>query len=330
MVEAHKQMQELLDAFAKLNPLPVESITPENARQLPELRDAALEVINHHGAKRLIQGVLEPVHSVEHILIPGPESMLTARIYRPSNAPYLPLLLYFHGGGFVLGNLNTYDSSCRALANSANCLVLSLAYRQAPEHPFPAAHDDAFAAYRWALKNCGSIGADPHRIAVGGESAGANLAAAVCLLAKSKSIRQPVHQLLVYPVTDNRFDTDSYQEHSEAKPLNRAMMRWFWKNYLQGQAANEICCPLRSTDLAGVAPATVITAEIDPLRSEGEQFADRLRAYDVPVHSRMFKGVTHEFFGLGAIVPEAKEAVKEAAAELIGSFSESATFREAV
>jgi acetyl esterase len=330
MVETNKQMQEVLNAFADLNPLPIEAITPEAARQLPELRDAALAVVNQHGARRLIQGVIEPVKSVEHILIPGPESLLTARIYRPSEASSLPLLLYFHGGGFVLGDLNTYDSSCRALANAAGCLVLSVAYRQAPEHPFPAAHDDAFAAYRWALKNGGSIGADPHRIAVAGESAGGNLAAAVCLMAKSRSIRQPLHQLLVYPVTDNHFDTDSYQEHADAKPLNRAMMRWFWKHYLQGQPTNEICCPLQSADLAGLAPATVITAEIDPLRSEGEHYADRLRSYDVPVHSRMFKGVTHEFFGLGSAVAEGKEAVKEAATELIRAFSESAALKEAV
>lgn len=330
MVEPNKQMQEVLDAFAKLNPLPIEAITPEAARELPELRDAALAVINQHGARRLIQGVIEPVWSVEHILIPGPASLLTARIYRPNDATSLPLLLYFHGGGFVLGNLNTYDSSCRSLANATGCLVLSVAYRKAPAHAFPAAHEDAFAAYRWALKNCGSIGADPHRIAVAGESAGGNLAAAVCLMAKSRSIRQPVHQLLVYPVTDNRFDTDSYQEHADAKPLNRAMMRWFWKHYLQGKAANEICCPLRSSDLVGLAPATVITAEIDPLRSEGEHYADRLRSYDVPVHTRRFKGVTHEFFGLGAVLAEGKEAVREAADELGRAFAESTALREAI
>lgn len=330
MIEANKQMREVLEAFAKLNPLPIEAITPEAARQLPELKDALLAAVNQHGAKRLLQGVVEPVRSIEHILIPGPESLMAARIYRPSGASSLPLALYFHGGGFVLGNLNTYDASCRALANAANCIVLSVAYRQAPEHPFPAAHDDAFAAYRWALKNCGAIGADPYRIAVAGESAGGNLAAAVCLTAKSRGIRQPLHQLLVYPITDNRFDTDSYQEHADAKPLNRAMMRWFWKHYLQGQPANGICCPLQNSDLAGLAPATVITAEIDPLRSEGEHYADRLRSYDVPVHSRLFKGVTHEFFGLGGIVAEGKEAVKEAANELNRSFSETPPIKEAM
>jgi acetyl esterase len=330
MVEPTRQMQEVLDAFAKLNPLPIEAITPEAARQLPELRDAILAVMNRHGAKRLIQGVVDQVASVEHILIPGPESLLAARIYRPSNSPSLPLLLYFHGGGFVLGSLNTYDSSCRALANATGCLVLSLGYRQAPEHPFPAAHEDAFAAYRWALKNSGTIGADPYRIAVGGESAGGNLAAAVCQMAKSRSIRQPVHQLLIYPVTDNRFDTDSYQEHADAQPLNRAMMRWFWKHYLQGQPANEICCPLKSTDLAGLAPATVITAEIDPLRSEGEQYADRLRAFDVPVYSQLFRGMTHEFLGMGAVVTEAKEAINVAAQELTHAFSEAPAYRKAI
>jgi acetyl esterase len=329
MVEANKQMQEVLDAFAKLNPLPIESLTPEEARQLPELRDAVLEVINRHGAKRLIQGVVEPVHSVEHILVPGPESLLTARIYRPSEDISLPLLLYFHGGGFVLGSLNAYDSSCRSLANSAHCIVLSLAYRQAPEHPFPAAHEDAFAAYRWALRNAAALGADPYRIAVAGESAGGNLAAAVCLMAKSRGIRQPIHQLLVYPIADNRLDTDSYQEHASAKPLNRAMMRWFWKHYLGENPGNEYSCPLRSQELSGLAPATIITAEIDPLRSEGEHYADRLRSYDVPVHSRRFVGVTHEFFGLGSVVNEGKEAVKEAANELTRAFSEPTNLRKA-
>jgi acetyl esterase len=329
MVETNRQMQEVLDAFARLNPLPIDSLSPEVARELPELKDAVLSVLNQHGALRLIRGPIENIHSVEHILIPGPESLMTARIYRPSDDRHLPLILYFHGGGFVLGNLNSYDASCRSLANSAEAIVVSLAYRKAPEHPYPAAHEDAFAAYRWLLKNAEALGADARRIAVAGESAGGNLAASVCLKARQKGMRQPVHQLLVYPALDDRFTSSSYQEHANAKPLNRAMMQWFWRHYLQGRPADEFCCPAKSRDLAGIAPATILTAEIDPLRTEGEQYADQLRAYDVPVLSRRFTGVTHEFFGMGAVLGEAREAMKIAAGELKRAFAPAVEIRKA-
>jgi acetyl esterase len=331
MTNVTNQMQEVLDAFAELSPLPIESLTPEVARQLPELRDAVLAVINRHGTKRLIAGVVENVQGIEHTLIPTVEGQLLARIYRPSNKPDLPVILYFHGGGFVIANLNSYDASCRSLCNAADAIVVSVAYRQAPEHQFPAAHDDAFDAYEWLLENAYSIGGDVNRIAVAGESAGGNLATSVCIQAKAKGLPQPVHQLLVYPVVDNRMDTPSYIENVDAKPLNRDMLKWFFKHYIgDREIPDSRATPLKRDDLRGLAPATVLTAEIDPLCSEGESYAEKLRSFGVPVFQKRYEKVTHEFFGMGAVVAEAKEAVQDAAKQLRDAFGGTFSGRRAV
>lgn len=192
----------------------------------------------------------------------------------------------------------------------------------APEHKFPAAADDAFAAYRWVLSNAAGMKGDPKQVAVAGESAGGNLAAVVSLRAREGGVPMPVHQLLIYPVTDHAFDTASYRENSNARPLNKAMMEWFWGHYLATHADGEraYASPLRAKNFEGLPPATVITADIDPLRMEGKQYADKLRAAGVPVRYRNFEGVTHEFFGMGGVVDTAKEAVVFAVEGLRGSF----------
>lgn len=322
MERTNAQMREVLSQYEKLNPLPIESLSPDVARQLPELKDAVMAVLNEHPTKRLL-GILEDVESEEHKLIPGPEGDLLIRIYKPSSEGPHPVLLYFHGGGFVLANLNSYDSSCRALTNAAECIVVSLAYRQAPEHKFPAARDDAFAAYKWLLENANSIGGDAHRIAVGGESAGGNLAALVCLMARKERLPQPVHQLLIYPLLDSSMRSESYRKYSNAKPLNAAMMKWFFKQAFQEKDLSDpFAFPLLQTDLAGLAPTTVITAEVDPLCSEGESYAKKLQSSGVPVSYQRFSEVSHEFFGMVGVLDEAEEAIMYAADNLMDSFEQ--------
>ncbi len=321
MVKLNNQMQEVLDHYAALNPLPVESLSPEVARQLPEIKDALMSVINEHPTKRIL-GVMEDIAVEEHLLIPGPADSLLARVYKPDSEGPLPVLLYFHDGGFVVGNLNSYDASCRALANAASCMVVSLAYRQAPEHKYPAARDDAFCAYRWLLRHAESIGGDSTRIAVAGEGAGGNLATLVCLLARREGIAQPVHQLLICPLVDSSMQSESYQKFAYAQPLGLSKMDWFLSHYVRDESDKQdpFAFPILQRDLKGLAPATVFTAEVDPLCSEGDQYANKLKKSDVSVFAKHFEGLTHDFFGLGSVVDDAEEAVNIAADQLITAF----------
>ncbi len=255
-------------------------------------------------------------------MIPGGAGQqLLIRIYQPAGEGPFPALVYFHGGGWVIANLDTYDPSCRALTNAANCTVISVAYRQAPEFRFPAAPEDAYAAYRWVLNNAASIRVDPNRVAVGGESAGGNLATVTALLARDRGAKLPVHQMLIYPITNYAFNTPSYQAFTDIMPLNTPLMQWFFNYYLRrpSDGASPYVSPLRA-NVQGLPSATVITAEFDPLRDEGEAYAERLRAAGVPVTVTRYTGVTHEFFSMAAIIDKAKQAVAEAAAGLRTAF----------
>ena len=312
----NEKMQQVLDEFIAFNAPPVPSLSAENARQLPTMADAAQAASSKHAVARAMKPMPMPIGKIEHKVVPGPAGDLLLRVYKPDVATTpLPVLVYFHGGGWVIATLDTYDSSCRALAKQAECIVVSVAYRQAPEHKFPAAADDAFAAYQWVVQNAGEIGGDPMRVAVGGESAGGNLAAVVSLMARDKGAKLPVHQLLVYPITNYAFDTESYVENADAKPLDKPLMQWFWKMYLENETdgQNPYASPLRAKDFGGLPPATVVVGEIDPLRSEGEAYASRLEAAGVPVTATCYSGVTHEFFGMADGIDEAKQAVEEAA-----------------
>ena len=323
-LQTTQAMQTVLDTYGKFNALPFETLSPEHARQLPSLTEAVRGVIGSQIAKRTMTPLPEPVAKVEHRLIPGQKSDILVRIYTPEGQGPFPLLLYFHGGGWVIANLDTYDSSCRSLANLAECIVVSVAYRQAPEHKFPTAIEEGFSAYTWLLDHAAELNGDPARIAVGGESAGGNIAAVVSLLCRDRNVRSPLHQLLVYPITDFSFDTASYDENADAKPLSRDMMKWFCRHYLNSpsEAAHPYASPLRSTDFSALPPATVITAEIDPLRSEGEAYAKKLEEAGIAVQFRNFEGVTHEFFGMKAVLPEAKDANEFAAEGLKAAFGE--------
>jgi acetyl esterase len=311
-------MREVIEAYDK-TPVPsVEKLPAKMARMGPTPAAAATAVAK----KRGLDSAPEAVGRVRDIEIPAPAAVLPARIYTPDGPGPFPVLVYFHGGGWVIADLDTYDPSARALANAARCIVVSVHYRQAPEHKFPAAAEDADFAFQWVQANAASFDGDPDRVAVGGESAGGNLATGVTLQARERGGPMPVHQLLIYPVTVHAFDSPSYQQYADAQPLNQPMMRWFWEQYLERDEDGQrpLASPLRAADLSGLPPATVILAEIDPLRSEGEAYAARLKEAGVPTTVTVYPGVTHEFFGMTAVVDEAKQAVAEAAAGLQQSF----------
>jgi acetyl esterase len=257
-------------------------------------------------------------------MISGPGGHIPIRIYTPQGNGPFPVIVYFHGGGWVISTIDTYDSSARALAKTADAIVVSVEYRKAPEHKFPAAHEDAYAAYQWVLRNADSFGGDPSMVAVAGESAGGNLAAAVCLMARARGELLPVHQALIYPVAGYDFNTPSYRENAQAKPLDKSMMAWFFEKYLREPAdgKNHLIDLVNVPNLSGLPPATIITAEIDPLRSEGRRYAERLLEAGVPVTYRNFLGVTHEFFGMGAVVNDANTAVRLIARDMNGSFDD--------
>ena len=271
----------------------------------------------------MAQGTLSPgepeaVAHVENRTLPGPAGEIPVRVYRPSSGKALPGLVYFHGGGFVLCNLDTHDGVCRSLANGAGCTVVSVDYRLAPEHPFPAAPEDCYAVTRFVAERGGELGIDPSRIAVGGDSAGGNLSAVVAQMARDRRGPSLRYQLLVYPVTDARFDTASYRDNADGYFLTANMMKWFWKKYLAvgADAENPYASPLRAKDLAGLPPGLCITAEYDPLRDEGEAYAARLREAGVAVATTRYDGMIHGFFGMGALLDSAKKAVAQAAAGL--------------
>jgi acetyl esterase len=275
-------------------------------------------------------GSPEPVGSVQDRSLPGPGGPLPIRVYRPAAPPPgeagpLPVLLYFFGGGWVLGAIDTSDAICRSLTNTAGCVTVAVGYRLAPEHRFPAAVDDCFAAARWVSAHAAELSVDPARIAVGGDSAGGNLAAAVTLLARDRGGPALVHQLLVYPNTDHRADTTSLRENTDPLLFNRTSVAWYWGHYLAAAADgdNPLASPLRATDHSGLPPATVLTAEFDPLRDEGEQYAAALAAAGVPVELTRYDGMVHGFFAMAGVLDTATRAVSHAAARLRAAFAPS-------
>ena len=312
-----QQMQEVLDQLARLGGEPIEHLSPQAARQQPTPSDAVTALLRQRGNDI----GPEPVALVENRSIPGPGGEIAIRIYTPGGIGPFPVVLYIHGGGWVIADLDVYDASPRAIANAAGAIVVSTHYRLAPEHPFPAAHDDTFAAYLWVRQNAALFQGDPQRIAVAGESAGGNMAAALCLTARHQQVPLPVHQVLVYPVASAEMKTPSFRENAEAKPLNQAMFAWFGGHAFRNpEDTQDPRIDLLNADLRGLPPTTIITAQIDPLRSGGEMLADKLHAAGVAVHYRCFDGVTHEFFGMGAVLRESRDATEFVANHLKSSF----------
>jgi acetyl esterase len=260
-------------------------------------------------------GEVEPVARVSDTVFPGPDGELPVRIYRPDHDGPLPTLVYFFGGGWTLGSIETSDGVCRSLANATGCQVVTPGYRLAPEHPFPAAVYDCLAATEWVAANAVALGTDAARIAVGGDSAGGNLAAVVCLLARDRGGPALAAQLLVYPNTCYHADTKSLRDNDDRWLFNRHSVDWYWGNYLTTpeQGRDPLVSPLLADKLTGLPPALVLTAEYDPLRDEGERYAGRLSEAGVPVEVTRYEGMAHGFFTMSGMFSGARQAVGQAA-----------------
>ncbi|MCB1692020.1 MAG: alpha/beta hydrolase [Pseudomonadales bacterium] len=244
------------------------------------------------------------------------------RIYKPVDADVLPCLVYYHGGGWVIGDLETHDNVCRNLARDTGAMVIATDYRLAPEHPFPAPLDDCYTVLCWVHDNAARLGVDRARIAVGGDSAGGNLSACVSLKARLHGGPSIAHQLLVYPVTDSALDTESYRVNAEGYMLTRTGMEWFFGHYIgDADRFDPMISPLRAENLEGQPPATVITAEFDPLRDEGEAYAEKLKAAGVDVTVKRFSGMIHGFFGMTDLLEGARDANALAVARLREAFA---------
>lgn len=294
------QSQALLEVLLA-DTQPVETLTAIEARATSDARRARSQL------------VVEPVWATEDHVVAGPGGPLPVRIYRPGGELGLPAVVFFHGGGWVLCDLDSHDPMCRSIARGAHCVVVSVDYRRAPEHRFPAAMEDAYTAAQWVLDNAGSLGLDPDRVAVMGDSAGGNLAAAVAIAARDRGGPRLAAQVLLYPVTQHRFDTPSYVEHADGCYLTAAAMRWYWQQYLDDPRDGEHphASPLLADDLTGLPPAVVVTAECDPLRDEGEKYAARLRSAGVRTSARRYDGVFHGFLSMTAALDVGRTAMGE-------------------
>jgi acetyl esterase len=284
------------------------------------LRAAAAEAIHES---------TEPIGSVQDRDVDGPNGLIPVRVYRPVGAPDdepLPVAVFAHGGGWVVCDLDSHDSMCRAITNAAGCTVVAVDYRLAPEHPFPAGVEDVYAVLVWAGAHGEDIGGDPSRLAVIGDSAGGNLAAVVAQMARDRGGPALLAQVLIYPVIDFRFDTPSHLDPGDATVLQSDEVRYFWYQYLPDHAVGEqpYASPIRAESLAGLPPTLVITAEYDPLRDEGEAYAARLEAEGVPTTATRYDGVMHSFVTFLDALPAARQAVAQVASTLRERFTATA------
>jgi acetyl esterase len=294
----------LLESIQAMGNAPVETLEPAEARK------QALDRF------KLVAGIPEPVASVEDLRIPGPAGEIPVRVYTPEAPAPRPAMVYFHGGGWVICNLDTHDVVCRGIACRAGAVVVSVDYRLAPEFKFPAAVDDCYAATQWVASNARRLGIDPGRISVGGDSAGGNLGPVISLKSRDEQGPTIALQVLVYPVTDlSSFSTASYQEFAESHQLTRNMMEWFRTHYLKTaeDGLHPHASPLLARDLHSLPPALIITAECDPLRDEGEAYAKRLEEAGVPVTCTRYAGMIHPFFSLSGAIPQALNAIQQVA-----------------
>jgi acetyl esterase len=263
----------------------------------------------------------EPVKRVEDRTIPGPDGEIRVRIYWPETEGTRPLLVWYHGGGWVIGDLDGADYACRMLTNAAEAIVMSVDYGLAPEKKFPSAPQECFAALKWAAEHASELNADASKIAVGGDSAGGNLAAVVAVMARDQGGPKLSFQLLVYPVTDYDFSTPSYTENASGYLLTKDSMEWFWGHYVNSpeDARHPHASPMQTADLSALPPALVLTAEYDPLRDEGEAYAKRLIEAGVDVTAKRYDGQIHGFFANPAI-DDGHEAARTAGAALKRAF----------
>jgi acetyl esterase len=318
------QAQAIVDAHSSLGPLPFEILEPDQARSQPGPDDAVKKVMADKG----IEGP-EPVGSVEDLVIPDAAGgQMRLRVYKPetTDAGPLPILMWIHGGGWVLFDIDTYDASCRGMCTKTGAIVVSPDYRRAPEAVFPAAHDDVLAAWRWVAEHAASLGGDPTRMAIGGESVGGNMAAATSLQLAALAEPMPAAQVCVYPLTTGEQFGESMDDAADGRPLNRALLSWMAMHAFEGEpdAAKDPRVDLLGVPadrLAALPPTLVITDERDVLRSQGQEFARRLEAAGVATTLRHYDGVMHEFFGAAAVLDKAERAQREAADHVTRAFS---------
>ncbi len=305
------QAQAFLDMLTAMNAPQIHTQTPEEVRVV-------------YDAMAQFSGTPEEVHAVQNRTVPGPAGEIPVRVYTPEGTAPFPILVFFHGGGWTIGTLDGYDGVCRALTNAAKCIVVSVDYRLAPEHKFPAAVEDAYAATEWIAQHAAEIQGDPGRIAVGGDSAGGNLSAVVSQMARDKGGPKIVYQVLVYPATDYFIPgTASFHENADGYFLTRDSIVWFFNHYANSEedANNPLMSPLRAKDFHNLPPALVITAEYDPLRDEGEMYATRLQEAGVSVTSTRYNGMIHGFFTMAGMMDQSKVAIAEVGAALRTAFA---------
>jgi acetyl esterase len=314
------RMADVILLYDAIKGTPIIDLTPQDARQQFSAEDAAKIIARGVGFAEAPM----PVGKVQDgLTINGPDgNQIPIRIYTPTGAGPFPVILYFHGGGFVIATVDTYDASARALCDDANAIVVSVEYRKAPEAPFPAARRDAIASYMWVTNNIGNFNGIPAKVAVAGESAGGNLATEVAIAARNQGLQAPTHQLLVYPVVSSNLNQPSDLLYtSSALPLNTAGLAYFFKYYLPdpSMANNPAVSPINA-NLKGLPPTTIIAAEFDPLQSDGQAYATKLAEAGNAVAYRLFPGTTHEFFGMGAVVEKARVAEQYGANRVAASF----------
>jgi acetyl esterase len=301
------QVQDYLNSLARAHTRPTHMLTPEQLRR---------------GLKRNTRASNEPIAQVEDKVIPGPAGDIPIRIYRSRVGEQLPMLLFFHGGGFVMGDLDSHDDLCRRLANGVHCLVVAVAYRLAPEHTFPAAPEDCFAATCWIAEHAATIGGDRQRIAVCGDSAGGSLATIVALMARDRGGPEMIAQVLFYPGTDLRSESHYSDESHNSPFFDKKTLDWFNEFYIKNEAdrLNPLGSPLLAADLRSLPPALIIVAEYDPLRTDGERYAQRLRDAHVPVTLSHYPGMIHSFLTIQPPFAQAQKALAEATDALRTAF----------
>jgi acetyl esterase len=310
------QMQQVLERMAKSALPPFYSVSADEARRM------------YKETRAVFSPPAPEVSGVRQLVAPGPAGPIPLRLYRGLGAPTaapLPALVFFHGGGWTIGDLDTHDIVCRTLANRARCAVVAVDYRLGPEHKFPAAVDDCLAATRWVAQQAVALGVDAKRIAVGGDSAGGNLAAVVAIALRDAGGPQLVFQALVYPATDQRLDTATHARFADGFLLTRNNMLWFRDNYLApGDYDDWRASPLRAADLTRLPPAHIITAGYDPLLDEGRAYSDRLAAAGVPVLYECFEGMAHGFLTMGGALAAANHALYRLGQSLAQAFEHEA------
>ena len=315
------QMQAITDQIIAFGTPPLPTLTPRQARMTPTPTDAVMTLLMKNNAQVRARNV---TISQRKIPSAAPDSTLI-RVYTPTSGSAtggFPVVVYYHGGGWVIGSLDQYEPSCKAIAEKAGAIVVSVDYRLAPEAKFPAAHEDAYSAYTWIKSNATTLGGNAAKVAVMGESAGGNMAAAVCLLAKERGAALPIYQVLVYPVADNNLNTASYMTYANAVPLNKANIQYFTANYFNTPADgdNRLISLVDVANLSGMPPVTIVAAEIDPLQTEGKSLADKFQGLGIATTYMLYPGTTHEFFGTDAIVTKAAQAQDLVATQLRNAF----------